>query len=175
MTLACVAAAVQGWTATPLLLQHSTGADLSARRVAVPLNCCWAVCLHLKLWPLPAPEVGPTRWPGGGAGFGWRDARAAFESAMRQENRVERMVARSDPAAAEKRLQQRLLVAKLEAVAFKGCAGGWGRRPQAGKPQLPALNHPALLQHHPAFPACGPAHLPCPCSLPSVCSRQLAV
>ncbi|EFN51212.1 hypothetical protein CHLNCDRAFT_141190 [Chlorella variabilis] len=56
------------------------------------------------------------------SGFGWRDARAAFESAMRQENRVERMVARSDPAAAEKRLQQRLLVAKLEAVAFKGCA-----------------------------------------------------
>lgn len=57
-------------------------------------------------------------------GWGWRDARAAFELAMRQENRVERMVARTDSAAAEKRLLQRLLVARLEAAAFKGCAGG---------------------------------------------------
>jgi hypothetical protein len=59
-----------------------------------------------------------------GAGFGWREARASFEHAMRHENRVERLVARSDPVAAEKRLQQRLLIAKLEAVPFKGCTGG---------------------------------------------------
>jgi hypothetical protein len=44
---------------------------------------------------------------------------------MQQENRVERLVARSDPAAAEKRLQQRLLVARLEGFAFKGCSGAW--------------------------------------------------
>jgi hypothetical protein len=42
---------------------------------------------------------------------------------MRRENRVERLVARSDPVAAEKRLQQRLLVARLEAVTFRGCTG----------------------------------------------------
>jgi hypothetical protein len=55
------------------------------------------------------------------SGFGWRDSRAAFELALRRENRVERMVARSDPVAAEKRLMQRLLVARLEALPFKGC------------------------------------------------------
>ncbi|KAL4857430.1 hypothetical protein ACK3TF_002303 [Chlorella vulgaris] len=58
------------------------------------------------------------------SGFGWRDSRAAFELALRRENRVERMVARSDPVAAEQRLMQRLLVARLEAVPFKGCTSG---------------------------------------------------
>ena len=52
---------------------------------------------------------------------------------MQQENRVERLVARSDPAAAEKRLQQRLLVARLEALAFKGCSGGWAGRRVGGR------------------------------------------
>lgn len=57
-------------------------------------------------------------------GWGWHRSRAAWEEAVRRENRVERLVARSDPAAAERRLMQRLLVARLEAAAFKGCSGG---------------------------------------------------
>lgn len=56
-------------------------------------------------------------------GFGWRERRAAFEAAMERENRVERLVARSDAAASEKRLQHRLMVARLEPVAFRGCSG----------------------------------------------------
>lgn len=43
---------------------------------------------------------------------------------MERENRVERLVARCDAAAAEKRLQHRLLVARLEPAAFRGCTGG---------------------------------------------------
>lgn len=42
---------------------------------------------------------------------------------MERENRVERLVARCDAAAAEKRLQHRLLVARLEPAAFRGCTG----------------------------------------------------
>ena len=60
-------------------------------------------------------------------GWGWRNCRVAWEEAVRKENRVERMVAHSDPAAAERRLMQRLLVARLEAVSFKGCTGGVDR------------------------------------------------
>ena len=82
------------------------------------------------------------------AGFGWQDRRAAFELAMQQENRVERLVARSDPAAAEKRLQQRLLVARLEAFAFKGCSGAWVGRRSAGQ----AGPGPVLLWRQLALP-----------------------
>ncbi len=63
-------------------------------------------------------------------GWGWRNCRVAWEEAVRKENRVERLVARSDPAAAERRLMQRLLVARLEAVTFKGCSGGLWRAEQ---------------------------------------------
>ncbi|PSC76272.1 OTU family cysteine protease [Micractinium conductrix] len=58
------------------------------------------------------------------SGFGWRERRAAFEAAMQRENRAERLVARGDLAGAEKRLQHRLLVARLEGLAFRGCTGG---------------------------------------------------
>lgn len=66
--------------------------------------------------------------PGVESGFGWREARLAFEEAMQRENRCERLVARDRRAAAQQRLQKRLLVARLEAVPFKGCSGAGGFR-----------------------------------------------
>lgn len=64
---------------------------------------------------------------------------------MRLENRCERMVARADPAAAEKRLHQRLLVARLEAVAFKGCSGTCLHA--CASPVLPVIWAASLVLH----------------------------
>ena len=79
----------------------------------------------LLLAPL-TPPCHPPCFPIPPPGFGWRERRAAFEAAMQRENRAERLVARGDLAGAEKRLQHRLLVARLEGLAFRGCTGGLG-------------------------------------------------
>ncbi|GAB4820086.1 hypothetical protein N2152v2_007132 [Parachlorella kessleri] len=57
-------------------------------------------------------------------GFGWRECKAVFDDARRVENRVERMVSDADPAAAERRILQRLAASRLEVVSPKGKGGG---------------------------------------------------
>ena len=58
------------------------------------------------------------------SGFGWRDARADFEASMAREHRTERLVGRGSPVAEERRLLQRLLLARLEPWPLKTRAGG---------------------------------------------------
>ena len=113
-------------------------------------------------------------------GWGWRQSRAAWEEAVRRENRVERLVARSNPAAAERRLMQRLLVARLEPVAFKGCSGAarrassWRayRRPagsRGGSRRMPLLPLSQRATVRPVAPALSRTPRPqpiAPCAAP---------
>ena len=81
-------------------------------------------------------------------GFGWRERRAEFKRLMTSGNRCEHFCASQNVAAAERRVQQRLLAARLEPVRLRGRAGGdslfeavsvalWGT--EAYSPQLRQL------------------------------------
>eukprot|EP00887_Chlorella_sp_A99_P007222 scaffold2.g7222.t1 len=65
-------------------------------------------------------------------GFGWCDTRRDFERSMAQEHHMERLVGRGSPAAEIARLQQRLLVARLEVWPLKGSIRGAGASAGAG-------------------------------------------
>lgn len=57
-------------------------------------------------------------------GFDWTDARRSWEAAAHADQRAERLVGRGQPAAEARRLRQRLMLARLEAVPGSGSGGG---------------------------------------------------
>lgn len=85
----------------------------SAHRGASSSSCRGPPYVRLRAVADPAAAASTT----------WRERKAAFDEARRVENRVERLVCDADPAAAERRILQRLATSRLEVATPKAKCG----------------------------------------------------